>query len=682
MCADMASSESSFPDVRERLAALRGAIRRHDHLYHVLGRPEIADSAYDTLFKTLRDLEDRYPALITPDSPTRRVGGVPLEHFSKVTHERPLLSLDSVMDPDEARAFDQRVRKELEVDRIEYAVEPKYDGLSVELLYDEGVFVRGATRGDGKTGEEITENLRTMRSLPLRLAPSVPVPTRIVVRGEAYMRLADFQALNRRLTEKGEKTFANPRNAASGSLRQLDPRITASRPLALTCYDLMSASGPPPPTHWDAIAALETWGLPVPDQRRVCQGIDEALAFHQTMKRQRERLPFELDGIVLKINAYADQRRLGEKSRSPRWAIALKFPSRNECTTILDIVVSVGRTGTLTPVALLAPVDVGGVTISRASLHNMEEVARKDVRVGDTVRVERAGDVIPDIVERVPTPGAKRADPFAAPDRCPMCQSAVVGDGPLHYCTGHTVCSAQLKGRIEHFASKHALNIKGLGEKTVAQLVEAGLVRDLSGMYDLCPEHIADLERFAEKSTTQLLAAIAQSKRPSLERFLVGLGIRHVGVHVAHILASRFGSLEALRTATRDRLLDVHDIGPEIAQSVVHFFAEPRNVGVLERMKALGVDVRDAPSETRARAMSLNGTVFVLTGALDCLSRREASQRIEERGGKVTSNISRRTQYVVAGKNPGSKVDDAKRLGVPILDESQLLGLIGDADVQ
>ncbi len=684
MCADMVSSESSVapPDVQERVTALREGIRRHDHLYHVLGQPEISDSAYDTLFKSLRDLEDQYPALMTLDSPTRRVGGTPLEQFSKVTHERPLLSLDSAVTPDEVYAFDKRVRKELGTDHIEYAVEPKYDGLSVELVYDDGIFTRGATRGDGNTGEDVTENLRTIRSLPPRLAPAASVPKRMVLRGEIYMRLPDFQALNRRFIERGEKTFANPRNAASGSLRQLDSRMTALRPLALTCYDLMVSSAPLPATHWDTINGLKMWGLPIPAQRQTCQSIDEVLAFHQSMLRQRERLPFEIDGIVVKINAHAAQQRLGEKSRSPRWAIALKFTSRKECTQVRDIVVSVGRTGTLTPVALLAPVDVGGVTISRATLHNMEEVARKDVRIGDTVKVERAGDVIPDIVEHVPIAGEQRTAPFAAPDCCPMCQSSVVKEGPLSYCTGHTVCSAQLKGRIKHFASKRALNIEGLGEKTVAQLVDAGIIKDLSGIYRVSREQIVCLERFAEKSATQLLTAIAQSRQPSLERFLFGLGIRHVGAHVAHVLARQFGSLETLMTATQDRLLDIHDIGPEIAQSVVSFFAESRNVGVLESMKALDVEVQNVPCEINARATSLSGTIFVFTGSLDRLNRREASRRIEALGGRVTSSVSKNTGYVVAGKDPGSKLDDAKRLGVTILDESQLLGLIGNADAQ
>ena len=665
---------------------MREQIRHHDDLYYGLGKPEISDSEYDKLFKTLQDLEEHYPDLVTPDSPTQRVGAARLERFTgdakpihaKITmsHDRPLLSLDSVLVPDDVYAFDKRVKRELDVDRIEYVVEPKYDGLSVVIVYENGTFTSGATRGDGKTGELITPNLRAILSRSHCLTIDGDVPRRIVVRGEVYLRLSDFQALNRRLTERDEKTFANPRNAASGSLRQLDYQITASRPLVLTCYDLMVSSDPLPRTHWETVSVLETWGLPVPEQRRVCHGIEEVIGFHQSMMEQREHLPFEIDGIVVKLNSLAHQQQLGEKSRSPRWAIAFKFPPRKELTTVRDIVVSVRRTGALTPIALLTPVEVGGVTISRATLHNVEEVARKDVRVGDTVKVERAGDVIPDIVERVAIPGEQRAAPFEVPDSCPVCQSAVVQEGPVYYCTGQTVCSAQLKGGVQHFASKGALNIEGLGEKTVAQLVDKAYVKDLSDLYRLSNDQLLSLDGFAEKSATQLLSAIAHSKTPSLERFLFGLGIHHVGHHVAQILASQFGSLETLLAATQEELLEIYDIGPEIAQSVVHFFAEPRNVAVLENMKALGVNVQAVPRETSGRAAPLKGKSFVFTGGLDSLSRQEAAQRLKAFGGRVTSSVSKHTAYVVVGKAPGSKLAEAKRLGVAVLDEAGLLELI------
>ncbi|MCH7614745.1 MAG: NAD-dependent DNA ligase LigA [Nitrospinae bacterium] len=613
-----------------RLADLRQQIRHHDHLYYVLSTPEVSDFEYDRLFTKLQELEEQYPALVTPDSPTQRVGGSPIDQFSKVKHDRALLSLDSVLDVDDVQAFDTRMRRELEADQVQYAVEPKFDGLSVELVYEEGIFVRGSTRGDGVTGEDITVNLRTIRSLPLHLQQHATLPKRIVVRGEVYLRLPDFQELNRRLTERGEETFANPRNVASGSLRQLDPRLTATRPLVVTCYDLMVSSGEPFSSHWEAVSTLATWGLPIPTLRQLCVSIDEVMVFHQDMAEKRDQLPFEIDGIVVKVNDRSFQDRLGEKSRSPRWAIAFKFPPRKELTKVRDIVVSVGRTGALTPIALLDPVEVGGVTISRATLHNVEEVARKDVRVGDTVKVERAGDVIPDIVERVPIPNETRHAPFVVPDHCPVCESAVVQEGPIYYCTGQTVCSAQLKGGIEHFASKNALNIEGLGRKTVAQLVHQHLVQDLSDLYRITQEQILTLEGFAEKSGTQLLSAIEQSKTPSLERFLFGLGIHHVGSHVAKILANQFGSLDNVMAATEEILLQVHEIGPEIAHSVVTFFTEPRNRSVLIQMKDLGVTVEEISVDDGTRVKPLAGKIFVLTGGLAGYTRQDAKQRIEQ----------------------------------------------------
>ena len=666
----------SPPDIQVRLADLRQQIRHHDHLYYVLSTPEVSDFEYDRLFTELQELEEQYPALVTPDSPTQRVGGSPIDQFSKVKHDRALLSLDSVLDVDDVQAFDTRMRRELEVDQVQYAVEPKFDGLSVELVYEEGIFVRGSTRGDGVTGEDITVNLRTIRSLPLHLQQHATLPKRIVVRGEVYLRLPDFQELNRRLTERGEETFANPRNVASGSLRQLDPRLTATRPLVVTCYDLMVSSGEPFSSHWEAVSSLATWGLPIPTLRQLCISIDEVMVFHQDMAEKRDQLPFEIDGIVVKVNDCSFQDRLGEKSRSPRWAIAFKFPPRKELTKVRDIVVSVGRTGALTPIALLDPVEVGGVTISRATLHNVEEVARKDVRIGDTVKVERAGDVIPDIVERVPIPNETRNAPFVVPDHCPVCESAVVQEGPIYYCTGQTVCSAQLKGGIEHFASKNALNIEGLGRKTVAQLVHQHLVQDLSDLYRITQEQILTLEGFAEKSGTQLLSAIEQSKTPSLERFLFGLGIHHVGSHVAKILANQFGSLDNVMAATEEILLQVHEIGPEIAHSVVTFFTEPRNRSVLIQMKDLGVTVEEIPVDDGTRVKPFAGKIFVLTGGLAGYTRQEAKQRIEQLGGRVTSSVSKKTDYVVAGNDPGSKLEQAGKLGIPIVNEKEFSNLL------
>lgn len=666
-----------------RIEALRKDIRRHDHLYYVKDRPEISDQAYDRLFRELADLEAAYPDLIAPDSPTQRVGAPPLEALTKTPHERAMLSLDSIVAREEVLAFDKRVRRELakELDRdmesepIQYTVEPKYDGLSVELVYEEGRFLRGTTRGDGQVGEDVTINLRTLRSLPLALAEAAGPPARLAVRGEVYMKLDDFQALNRRLAERGEEPFANPRNAASGALRQLDSRITAQRPLVLTCYEIMAQSGAWPPAHWEELDALAAWGLPAPVQRRRCDGIEEVLAFHEEIAAARERLPFEIDGIVVKVNRRDWQAALGEKSRSPRWALAFKFAPRKEITVVQDIAVSVGRTGTLTPLALLKPVDVGGVTISRATLHNADEVARKDIRVGDTVKVERAGDVIPAIAERVPVPGERRAEPFRMPETCPVCGATVAKEGAYAYCSGQAACPAQLKGALEHFASKQALNIDGLGKKTVAQLVEAGLVRELPDLYELTKEQLLALEGFADKSASQLLEAINRSKQVSLGRFLMGLGIRQVGQHIAKVLARRFGTLEAIMEADRDRFESVHEIGPEIASSLESFFREERNRQVIRRLRELGLAL-EGPAGSEGGPRKLEGKTFVFTGGLAQLSRDEAKRLVEEQGGRVTSSVSKQTGYVVAGQDPGSKLEDAKRFGVSILTEQEFRALL------
>jgi len=669
----------SRAETKRRLEELRKEIRRHDSLYYVKDRPEISDAEYDRLFRELSDLEAAYPDLVTPDSPTQRVGAPPLEELSKVQHERPMLSLDSVAGADEVQAFDKRVHRELGVETIPYTVEPKYDGLSVELVYENGMFRRGATRGDGATGEDVTINLRTLRSLPLQLQTAPDLPAHLVVRGEVYMRLDDFQALNRRIAERGEEPFANPRNAASGSLRQLDSSITAARPLAVTCYEIMAQSGPLPRTHWEELESLARWGLPVPVQRRHGQTVDEVIAFHAEAEAARERLPFEIDGIVVKVDRRDWREALGEKSRSPRWAIAYKFTPRKEITLVQDIVVSVGRTGTLTPLALLKPVEVGGVTISRATLHNADEVARKDIRVGDTVKVERAGDVIPAIAERIVVPGERRAEPFRMPERCPVCSSAVAREGAYYYCSGQAACPAQLKGALEHFASKSALNIDGLGNKTAAQLVERGLVRDLSDLYALTKELLLTLDGFAERSATLLTDAIQRSKRVSLERFLIGLGIRQVGQHIARVLARRFGTLAVVMAADRETFEGVHEIGPEIATSLTSFFQEPHNRRVIDRLLEFGLNI-EIPVQREVTPghgqRPLEDKTFVFTGGLARFSREEAKRRVEQLGGRATSSVSTQTDYVVAGTDPGSKVEEAKRLGVRVLSEAEFATLL------
>ncbi|WHZ14553.1 MAG: DNA ligase (NAD(+)) [Nitrospira sp.] len=663
-------------EAEQRIDELRKEIRRHDHLYYQKDRPEISDAEYDRLFHALVELEAAHPDLVTADSPTQRVGAPPLDELAKVSHEKPMLSLDSITDRGDVQAFDARMKRELETDHVTYTTEPKFDGLSVELVYDQGTFVRGATRGDGMVGEDVTVNLRTIRALPLHLHRDQTLPKHLVVRGEVYMRLDEFQSLNRRMTERGEEAFANPRNAAAGSLRQLDSRITASRPLTVTCYDIMALSGPAPATHWDELEALAAWGLPVPEHRQRCRSIDEVLAFHEATDGMRESLPFEIDGIVVKLDRRDWQDRLGSKSRSPRWAIAYKFAPRKEITVIQDIVVSVGRTGTLTPLALLKPVEVGGVTISRATLHNADEVARKDVRVGDTVKVERAGDVIPAIAERVPVPGEERRAPFVMPDHCPVCGSTVAREGAYFYCTGQTVCVAQLKGAIEHFASKHALDIDGLGKKTVAQLVDRGLVHDLADLYVLTKEQLLTLEGFADRSATLLLDSIERSKSVTLDRFLMGLGIRQVGQHIARVLAKQFGSLPRLMSASEEEFINVREIGPEISASLASFFNEERNRQVIARLLERGLAITVQPLEATTGSQSLTGKTFVFTGGLNGYSRDQAKQLVERQGGQVSSSVSKKTSYVVAGADPGSKLEQAKKLGVKILTEEEFTDLL------
>jgi DNA ligase (NAD+) len=671
---------SAAPDpahsIQERLASLKDRIRHHDYLYYVKDRPEISDGEYDRLFRELTELEQTRPDLVTPDSPTQRVGAPPLDELGKAPHERPMLSLDSLVDPQDVLAFDQRMKRELNREHIVYTVEPKFDGLSVELVYDQGVFVRGATRGDGTTGEDVTLNLRTIRSLPLQLQPGSHPPGHLAVRGEVYMRLEEFHALNRRMTERGDEAFANPRNAAAGSLRQLNSGITAERPLVVTCYETMAMDRPPPPSHWEELDALASWGLPVPTLRRQCDTIDEVMAFHRETEQQRDGLPYEIDGVVVKVDRREWQEQLGMKSRSPRWAIAYKFSPRKEITKVHKIIVSVGRTGTLTPLALLNPVEVGGVTISRATLHNADEVARKDIRDGDTVKVERAGDVIPAIAERVPVPGETRPEPFTMPNSCPVCGSAVAREGAYFYCTGQAACPAQLKGAVEHFAAKSALNIEGLGKKTVAQLVDRGFVQDLSDLYRLGREQIVGLDGFAERSATLLLDAIAQSKTVSLNRFLLGLGIRQVGQHIASVLAGEFGTLDAIMSADQERLQAINEIGPEISSSLVSYFQEESNRRVIDRLRQLGLSITETPVLPGESSLPLSGKSFVFTGGLATLSRDEAKGLAEQLGAAVSSSVSKKTSYVVAGSDPGSKLDNARQLGVAVLNEEEFLALI------
>jgi len=663
-------------EAKKRIEQLAGEIRRHDHRYYVLDRPSIADAAYDRLFRELQDLEAEFPDLSAPDSPSQRVGGGLRTAFQKVQHLQAMLSIDSLMAAGEVLEFDRRVRKGLEVERVTYVAEPKFDGLSVELVYQDGVFVRGSTRGDGETGEDITGNLRTIRALPLRLGAGGPSPRgTIAVRGEALMTLREFEALNRRLIERGEEPFANPRNAAAGAVRQLDPKITASRRLDLYAYEVMSAGNLAARTQTATLDALRGWGFHVERNVRLCQGIEEALAYHADLRERRDGLDYEIDGVVIKVDRRDWQDLLGMRSRSPRWAVAFKFPPRIEVTKVLDIVVQVGRTGKLTPVASLQPVDVSGVTVSRATLHNQDEVLRKDVRVGDTVRVRRAGDVIPEVVEVLKEKRPRGAAVFAMPVKCPVCGAAVEREGAYHVCTNGLACPAQLEGHVIHFAARGAMDIAGLGEKTVKQLIEQGLVKDLAGVYALTPIDFAALEGFAEKSIENMLAALEASKRPRLDRFLFALGIEHVGETVARLLAEDSGALAPLMEAAEEELQQIHGIGPEVAESVARFFASRRNRKVIDRLLRAGIQ---PVHEARVKGpQPLAGQVMVFTGGLEGLTRPEAQKRAEDAGARIASAISKRVTLVVAGPGAGSKLDEARRLKLEVIDEAEFLKRVG-----
>ncbi|MDT8436799.1 MAG: NAD-dependent DNA ligase LigA [Gemmatimonadota bacterium] len=664
---------------RRRIAELREEIRRHDWLYYVRDAPEISDAAYDELFRELRELEEAFPDLRAPDSPTRRVAGRPSEKFPAVEHAAPMLSLDSGASEDEARRFDDRLRRALGPDRVAYVVEPKFDGLSVELVYEDGILARASTRGDGMRGEGITPNVRTIRSVPLRLRDDArPVAGTLAVRGEVLMRMEAFDALNERLLEEGKEPFANPRNAAAGSLRQLDPSITAARPLEAYAYDILATAGPEPATQRATLEALRDWGFRVSDLSRPAATLEEARGIHADFLSRRDDLPFEIDGIVLKLDDLAARSEVGTTSRHPRWAFAWKFPPRAEVTRILSIVPSVGRTGVVTPVALMRPVEIGGVTVGRASLHNREEVARKDVREGDLVRVQRAGDVIPQVVERIAEEGRDRGEAFRMPEACPSCGTALEERGPFTVCPNSFACPAQLAGRIQHFGSRHALDIEGLGEETARLLVDRELVRAVPDLFDLAAEQLTPLEGFAETSARNLVQAIAAARRTELSRFLHGLGIPEVGVAVARDLAAHFGSIDALRAADEDALQAVPGVGPVMAGRIAGFFAEPHNARNLDRLLACMEELR-APARPVA-ADALAGKTFVFTGGLAELSREEAKRRVEALGAKATGSVSGRTDYVVAGDDPGSKLDRARELGVTVLDEAGFLALLAEAE--
>lgn len=659
------------PSATRRAEALRRQINEHNVRYYVLDAPAIPDAEYDALLRELQALEAAHPELSSPDSPTRRVGAAPLEAFAPARHGRPMLSLDNAMGEAEFREFDGRVRRLLKAEGpVTYACEPKMDGLAVELVYEGGRLVLGATRGDGETGEDVTANLRTVRSIPLALLGG-GAPARLEVRGEVVMLLDDFRRLNQEQEDRGQPPFANPRNAAAGSVRQLDSAVTARRKLTFFAYGV----GEPWADHGETMARLHAWGFRVGEHRRLALGVDEAAAYCRETEARRDLFPYEIDGCVVKVDSLALQAILGETSRAPRWAVAFKFPPRQAVTRVVDILASVGRTGAVTPVAVLEPVALGGVTVSRATLHNPEELARKGVLLGDWVLVQRAGDVIPEVVRPLPERRTGDERPFAMPDRCPVCGAAVeTPDGEVvPRCTGLD-CPAQLKGRLRHFASRRALDIDGLGAKLIDQLVDRGLVRDAADLFRLDEAALVPLERMAEKSAGNLVEALGRAREPELGRFLNALGIRHVGEATARALARHFGSLPRVLDATEEEFQRVPDVGPAVAKSLRTFFQEERNRASLARMAEAGVRVR--PEERPVGGSPLAGRTFVFTGGLEGLTRDEAKERVEALGARAAASVSKKTDYVVVGADAGSKADRARELGVRTLTEAEFLDLL------
>ncbi len=659
-------------EIKRRVEALRRAINYHNYRYYVLDSPEISDEEFDALMLELQRLEEQYPELVTPDSPTQRVGGTPAEKFHKVRHPVSMLSLQDVFDQAELQAWRDRVFKLLTPDEIaslRYVVEPKIDGLTVVLHYEHGLFTLGATRGDGTVGEDITTNLRTVKALPLRIPVQdrgEPAPARLVVRGEAYISIEDFRKLNEEQEAKGLKSFANPRNAAAGSLRQLDPRITAQRPISLWTYQAVLVDGKDIHTQWEALEYLRRLGFPVNPLNRLFDDFDKMASYCISWENEKENLPYEADGLVIKINDFAIQEKLGSVGKAPRWAVAYKYRSQEAITKLLDIRVNVGRTGVLTPYAVLEPVQIGGVTVSKATLHNYDYIREKDIRIGDLVVVMRAGEVIPQVVRPVKEARTGEEKIFTMPDRCPICGEPVVHpEGEVAYYCINAACPAQLARGIEHFASRGAMDIAGLGEKQAHLFVELGLAHDIADLYYLKPEHLLPLEGYGEKRVQNLLSAIEASKDRPLWRLINGLGIKFVGAEVARILAERYRSIDALMGAPKEELEEIPGIGPRIATSVVEWFKHETNRQVIEKLRAAGVRMSEeqAPEEVEEKK-PLEGLTFVITGTLPGVSRQEAKEMIQRYGGRVTDSVSRRTSYLVVGESPGSKLEKARKLGV------------------
>lgn len=662
-----------------RAEQLRQLIHEYNYQYYVLDEPSVPDAEWDRLFHELKAIEIEYPELKTPDSPTHRVGGAALEKFSQLKHAIPMLSLDNCFSEAELLAFDKRIHDRLKIlEEIEYTCEPKLDGLAVSIIYENGILIQAATRGDGEIGENITENIRTIKTIPLKLQGK-NIPKLVEVRGEVFMPKADFQALNQRLEKLSQKIFANPRNAAAGSLRQLDPKITATRPLAMYCYSVGQVDGwTLPATHSDVLAQFSQWGLRVCEQIDVVRGVKACETYFNKIGAMRKNLPFEIDGVVYKVNSLALQKELGFVSRAPRWAIAHKFPAQEELTLLEAVDFQVGRTGVLTPVARLKPVHVGGVIVSNATLHNMDEIERKDVRIGDTVIVRRAGDVIPEVVGSVKERRPKDAKKIHLPKKCPVCHSDVVHSEEFAAarCMGELFCPAQRKEAIKHFVARKAMDIDGLGSQLVEQLVDEKLIEHVDDLYHLTIEQVANLERMGEKSARNLITAIEASKQTTLAKFIYAIGIREVGQTTALSLANHFGSLNKLRKATFEQLQDIPDIGPVVAENIVKFFEQSHNNEVVDSLIKAGITWPEV--DIRHQAKPLSGKTFVLTGTLEQLSREEATEKLQALGAKVSGSVSKKTDYLVAGPAAGSKLTKAQELGVAIKDEAWLLALLSE----
>jgi len=665
--------------IQHEIEELRELIRYHNRRYYVLDDPEISDAEYDRLFQRLVALEKEYPELVTPDSPTQRVGGEPQTAFRQVKHRFPMLSLENAFNDEDIKDFDSRVRKFLgEEGPFQYTVEPKIDGLAVELVYEKGRFVVASTRGDGYTGEDVTANAKTILTIPLKLksmSGEHPVPDLLEVRGEIYMEREAFRALNRERVARDLPPFANPRNAAAGSIRQLDPRITARRPLNMFCYGVGEFSTLTFETQYDLMLALQDWGLRVNRPHiRVCDTVEEVVAYCHRLEETRDQFAFEIDGAVIKVNRLDLQARLGEKSRSPRWATAFKFKAVQETTRIENIEVQVGRTGALTPVAHLEPVEVGGVVVRRATLHNQDEITRKDIREGDTVVVQRAGDVIPEVVKVIVSRRTGNEKPYRMPDVCPVCGANVQRkEGEAVSRCPNPACPAQVRASLRHFVSKGAMDIDGLGDKILGQLLERGMIHDEADIYGLTMDDLLKLDKIEQKAATNLMQAIRKSKQTTLARFIYALGIRHVGEHVAQLLADQFLTLERFRKASREELLSVKGIGEEIAESILSYFEDPANQELIERLLAAGITLETV---VPSGPSPIEGKTFVLTGSLETLKRAEAKELIVRKGGNVSSTVSRNTDYVVVGASPGSKLEKARNLGVATIDEGELLELL------